>query len=37
MDVRQGNPPRITETITVEDYVAFLHQYFGFTHNLLRD
>ena len=25
------NPPRFTKTITVEDYVAFFHQYFGFT------
>jgi hypothetical protein len=24
---------RTTETITVEDYVAFFHQYFGFTNN----
>ena len=27
------NQPRLTETITVEDYVAFFHQYFGFTNN----
>jgi hypothetical protein len=27
------NPSRTKETITVEDYVAFFHQYFGFTNH----
>ena len=29
----KSNPQRIKETITVEDYAAFFHQYFGFTNN----